>query len=148
MSGSRYAVINGIDFGGSEDSDALVMNSSANLILTGAVENLERISANISNRIFVTNTDIKASLANVKGYKANIVEEINLNEVVFGDDKDSLFTLDADSTLEISGASEGSIEYFDLAAKTWVVADSLSFSGTEVSLVKVKDTEDFNFTLA
>ena len=59
-----------------------------------------------------------------------------------------MFTLDADSTLSISGASVESIEYFDLTAKSWVAAESLTFSGSEVSLVKVKDTEDFTYTLA
>ena len=155
MAGST-AVINGIDFG--DGNDTLTLSSGANLILTGAIDGLERISANRSATIFVADTAAKDALAQISGYKESIVDIVDyqsgivadgsIYDVIGGGNAD-LFVLSGDDTLTIDGVASENISYFSIADKTWLTAtDNFSFNAADVSLVKVESALDYKATLA
>ncbi len=139
MSGST-AVIEGIAFG--EGNDTLSLASGANLILTGAVTDLERISANLSASIFVTDASYLDS-GLISGSRQ--IEVINYYSIdsdsgvntISPKDNDDLFLIEKGETLHFDGVSDG-ITYFSIADKTWMTAfDESSFNAADVSLVRV-----------
>lgn len=140
FSGVRYAVINGVDFGASNDE--LVLNGYANVIFTGAVENLERVSANTGNRIFVT--DAGYIDLNIIGLRPEIVEVTNFYDIpvnvdpkfILVNNNPDLFIVDADDTYTFNGAEK--IVYFNMASQDWrETTEQTVFAGKNISLIKV-----------
>jgi hypothetical protein len=149
FSGVRYAVINGVDF--RDGNDALVLNGSANVIFTGAVENLERVSASVGNRIFVT--DAGYIDLNIIGIRPEIVEVINFYDIpvnvdpkfILVNSNPDLFIVDADDTYTFNGAEK--IVYFNITSQAWEEAtEQTVFSGANISIIKVISANSYEVT--
>ena len=135
-----------VDFG--DGYDTLALSGNVSVFITGTVENLEAITGNFTNTIYLVGGSISED---IKGYNNMTVVEAEIIEDAsgignVGDKEADIFKLASDETLTLSGDAVDNgdfiVKYYSTVSNSWYIAKDYEFSGADASMVKIELNSD------